>query len=195
MGIPRRVVLCLSGQNSAMEEKPQQKLWSAGTRSFLGEGLLQQITEMRKWSTPRAFIHRNVTSWRWAVASFCFAKLSSKYWFNELLHHEARNPACKSLAVVSHGDASALLVPPGVTRQLSVTLFPRLHTPSLVVNDPSTHWITHHCPASEVLQIPLTPGSVSGRWAFSTLMSVDTEHFQIYLGTLSSTPSGQRLHL
>ena len=155
------------------------------------EGLLQKITEMGKWSTPRAFIHRNVTSWRWAVASFCCAKLSSKYWFNIYFHHEARHSACKSLVVVSHGDASASLVPPGVTRQPSVTLFPRLCTPSLVADDASTHWITHHCPASEVLQIPLTPGSVRR----TTLMSADTEHFQIYLGALSTIPSGQRLHL
>ena len=34
MGIPRYQVLHLSGQNSAVKEKPQQKLWSPGIRSF-----------------------------------------------------------------------------------------------------------------------------------------------------------------
>lgn len=143
---------------------------------------------MGKWSTPRAFIHRNVTSWRWAVASFCCAKLSSKYWFNIYFHREARHSACKSLVVVSDRDASASLVPPGVTRQPSVTLFPRLCTPSLVADDASTHWITHHCPASEVLQIPLTPGSVrrtthvSWHWTFSNI-SWSSLHYTFWTET------------
>ena len=35
MDIPRWMGLPLSGQNSAMKEKPQQKLLSPGIRSFL----------------------------------------------------------------------------------------------------------------------------------------------------------------